>query len=50
MGREGGYWELLSFLSFCRLSLVFLETVRGHDGAAAGGGNGYNQSCFEAKN
>lgn len=20
---EGGYWELLSFLSFCRLSLVF---------------------------
>ena len=23
MGHEGGYWELLSFLSFCRLSLVF---------------------------
>lgn len=50
VGHEGGYWQLLAFLSFCRLSLSFLETVRGHDGAAAGGGNGYNQSYFEAKN
>lgn len=50
MGREGGYWELLSFLSFLSFILSFLETVRGHDGAAAGGGNGYNQSYFEAKN
>lgn len=40
---------IISF-SFFPLSLVFLETVRGHGGAAAGGSNGYNQSYFEAKN
>lgn len=47
----GWYWELLLFLSlFFSFILSFLETVRGHGGAAAGGGYGYNQSYFEAKN
>lgn len=47
--REGIGSFYLFFL-FVVYPLVFLETVRGHDGAAAGGGNGYNQSYFEAKN
>lgn len=42
------YHVFLSF--FFSFILSFLETVRGHGATAAGGGNRYNQSYFEAKN
>lgn len=29
VGHEGGYWQLLSFLSFCRLSLSFFGNCPG---------------------
>lgn len=46
-GGIGSFYYSFLFFSFIR---SFLETVRGHGGAAAGGSNGYNQSYFEAKN
>lgn len=49
-GRWGAFIMSFSRFFFFSFILSFLETVRGHGATAAGGGNRYNQSYFEAKN